>query len=102
MMPLVLTGFTFVFSIFFIFVTYRYIHELRAKKCECSNAPVRDVLEIVNYIQLGLLGIILLIILLIIVSSLFFNKGPIALGMNKAKSSTPRKSTPTKKSPSRK
>lgn len=101
-LPHVLTGFTFVFSIFFIFATYRYIHELRAKKCACSNAPVRDVLEIVNYIQLGLLGIAVILIVFIVTANFFSKKSMFSLGSlkkgNKSKSTQSKsKSTPSKR-----
>jgi hypothetical protein len=46
---------TLICSIFFIFVTYRYIHELKDAKCGCSEHKVRDVLETVNFIQMVLL-----------------------------------------------
>lgn len=49
-----------VLTLAFIIIVLIYIHDLKKKKCECSESKVRDVLEIVNYIQLGLLGLITL------------------------------------------
>lgn len=42
----------------FIIITYKYVHDLKKKKCECSRELARDVLEIVNYIQLGILVLV--------------------------------------------
>lgn len=39
----------------FIGIVYHYIHELKRKKCECSEDLARDILEIINYIQLFVL-----------------------------------------------
>ena len=62
LLPKVVMGLTVIFTLFFIFVTYRYIHELKEKKCACSNAPTRDVLEIVNYIQIFFIAFAVLLI----------------------------------------
>lgn len=49
----------------FVIIVFTYIHDLKKKKCECSEAITRTVLEIVNYIQLSLIIILLIL-------SLFF------------------------------
>lgn len=48
-------------SIAFITITFLYVRDLKKKKCECSDETARDVLEIVNYIQIGIVGFVLLI-----------------------------------------
>lgn len=63
LLPKTFLALTMFFTLFFIFVVYRYIHELREKKCECSKDKVRDVLEVVNYIQIGLLVFALVVII---------------------------------------
>jgi uncharacterized membrane protein YphA (DoxX/SURF4 family) len=50
------------FNIFFVFTVFDYIHELKQKKCECSRSLSRDVLEIVNYVQVALIIVLLLTI----------------------------------------
>lgn len=41
-------------TVAFLIITYQYVNDLKKKKCECSRETARDVLEIVNYIQIGL------------------------------------------------
>lgn len=50
------------FTIFFIFTVFHYIHDLKVKKCECSKSNIRDILEVVNYIQVGLIIFAMLVI----------------------------------------
>jgi len=50
-----------ILTLAFIVIVLLYIHDLKKKKCECSESHIRDVLEIVNYIQIGLLGLVLLV-----------------------------------------
>jgi hypothetical protein len=69
-LPVALAGLTFVFGLTFIFVVFTYIQELRKKKCECSKAPIRDILEIFNYIQIFLIGFALVLMLMIAIASL--------------------------------
>lgn len=52
----------FALTIFFISVVYHYIHELKVKKCRCSENMARDILEFVNYIQIFLVIFSLLLI----------------------------------------
>lgn len=66
LLPRVVLSITFMFTIFFIIVVYRYIHELREIKCKCSEGMTRDVLEIVNYIQIFLLAFAVLLFLMMI------------------------------------
>lgn len=70
-LPVALASLTFVFGLTFVFVVFAYIQELRKKKCECSEAPIRDILEIVNYIQIFLVGFALILILVVAVAGLF-------------------------------
>lgn len=55
----------------FVIIVFTYIHDLKKKKCECSEATTRNVLEIVNYIQLALIVILFIL-------SLFFGSVLIA------------------------
>jgi nucleoside recognition membrane protein YjiH len=55
-------------TISFIFIVFFYIHELKKKKCECSVSDTRKVLEIVNYIHLGLLGLVIIALIYAIFS----------------------------------
>lgn len=59
--PIIMTV-QFVFSVAFVMIVYHYIHELKKKKCSCSAHLARDVLEVVNYIQMFLIivGIVLM------------------------------------------
>lgn len=50
----------FAMTVFFVFVVFDYIHELKVKKCQCSESMTRDVLEVVNYVQVALLIFMLL------------------------------------------
>jgi hypothetical protein len=47
----------FVATIAFVLITYHYIQMLKVQKCACSQHLARDVLEIVNYIQLFLIAL---------------------------------------------
>lgn len=58
--PYTVGAFIGALTLAFIIIVLIYIHDLKKKKCDCSKSTVRDVLEIVNYIQLGLLGLIML------------------------------------------
>jgi hypothetical protein len=49
----------FLGNIFFAVIVFKYIHELRTEKCECSEDQARDLLELINYIQIALLIFIL-------------------------------------------
>ena len=66
-------------TIAFIVVVFFYIHELKKKKCECSESNTRTVLEIVNYVQIGLGS-------LVIIMAIFFTHTFIS-----GTSSTPKK-----------
>lgn len=70
-LPVALASLTLVFGLTFVFVVFAYIQELRKKKCECSEAPIRDILEIVNYIQIFLVGFVLILMLVIAIAGLF-------------------------------
>ena len=60
-LPGVITSLLGALTIAFIIIVFLYIHELKKKKCECSVSDTRKVLEIVNYVQLGLLGLIIIV-----------------------------------------
>lgn len=49
----------------FLIAVFQYIHRLKREKCECSQAVTRDVMEIVNLVQIVLfsVGIFLLILM---------------------------------------
>jgi hypothetical protein len=53
----VIVGLYFIATIAFIIITYYYIQKLKVEKCECSAHVARDVLEIVNYIQMFLIAL---------------------------------------------
>jgi hypothetical protein len=55
----------FIASLVFIISVFQYIHELKRIKCECSEAKTRDILEIVNYIQLGLLALVAVVFIIV-------------------------------------
>lgn len=59
--PPVLMTLQFVAVLFFVAVVFQYVHELKVKKCQCSEDLARDVLEVVNYVQMFLLGLALLL-----------------------------------------
>jgi hypothetical protein len=61
-LPPILMTIQFVLSIVFVMIVYHYIHDLKQKKCSCSAHLARDVLEVVNYIQIFLviIGIVLM------------------------------------------
>lgn len=61
--PGIITSVMAMLTLFFIGVVYFYIEELKKKKCECSVSDTRKVLEIVNYIQIGLIAIIFIMML---------------------------------------
>ena len=60
-LPGLITSIIGALTIAFIIIVFLYIHELKKKKCECSVSDTRKVLEIVNYVQLGLLGLIIIV-----------------------------------------
>jgi uncharacterized membrane protein len=62
-LPGVVTALIGALTIAFIIIVFLYIHELKKKKCECSVSDTRKVLEIVNYVQLGLLGLVIIVII---------------------------------------
>ena len=62
-MPTALLTLQFVVAVFFIGVVYQYIHDLRKQKCECSEHMARDVLEIVNYVQIFLIVFTILVVM---------------------------------------
>ena len=87
-LPRVVLSITLIFTIFFIIAVYRYIHELREKKCKCSEGTTRDVLEIVNYIQIFLLAfVVILVVMSLLFASNNMGKKPIT-----SKKITPRRS----------
>lgn len=45
-------------TLVFIISVFQYIHELKRIKCECSESKTRDILEIVNYIQIGVVALV--------------------------------------------
>lgn len=61
--PGIITVVMSLLTIFFIGVVYFYIEELKKKKCECSVSDTRKVLEIVNYIQIGLFALVFIMML---------------------------------------
>lgn len=60
--PVILT-LHFIISISFILIAYHYIHDLKNKKCKCSESVARDVLMYVNYIQLGMMFFIFIMLI---------------------------------------
>lgn len=52
-----------ILSLIFIIVVFQYIHELKRIKCECSESKTRDILEIVNYIQIAVVALFALVII---------------------------------------
>jgi len=66
--PMLLNSVISILTISFIFIVFFYIHELKKKKCECSVSDTRKVLEIVNYIHLGLLGLVIIALIYAIFS----------------------------------
>lgn len=54
-------------TLVFIGVVYSYIRYLKKDKCDCSKDLARDILEIFNYIQIGLVGLLIIILFYIIV-----------------------------------
>lgn len=52
-----------ILSLVFIIVVFQYIHELKRIKCECSESKTRDILEIVNYIQIAVVSLFALVII---------------------------------------
>lgn len=74
LMPPILMTLQFILSIAFVMIVYHYIIELKKKKCDCSAHLARDILEIVNYIQIVLIAIMLfLMIHLIFTIEYFYN-----------------------------
>ncbi len=70
-LPPILMLVNYVIMILFFVTVYQYIHKLKKEKCECSENVARDVLEIVNYIQLALviLSLLMMIYAMFIVSN---------------------------------
>lgn len=62
-MPPILMTLQFVLSVGFVMVVYHYIHDLKQKKCACSESMARDILEIVNYIQVFLVVVSLVMMI---------------------------------------
>lgn len=52
--PPILMTLQFLLSVGFVVVVYNYIHDLKREKCSCSEGMARDILEVVNYIQMFL------------------------------------------------
>lgn len=52
----------FVVSVAFILIVYHYIHDLKMKKCKCSENTARDVLMYVNYVQIFMVFFILILL----------------------------------------
>ena len=50
--PAILLTLEILASIIFVIIVYHYVHDLKKKKCECSVDLARDILEIINYVQL--------------------------------------------------
>lgn len=48
-------------------VTYAYIRALKTKGCDCSESHIRDVWEIMNYVQLGMVLLSICLVLLLLV-----------------------------------
>lgn len=69
-LPPILMVVNYVLMIFFFITVYQYIHKLKKEKCECSENEARNILEIVNYIQLALvlLSLIMMIYAMFMVS----------------------------------
>jgi len=61
-------------NIAFIVIVFQYVHKLKTIKCECSDGTERKVMEIFNYIQLGL--IVVSIIGSLIVAVYSFSSAP--------------------------
>ncbi len=55
----------FIAMVIFVIITHNYITYLKKMKCECSNSVVRDVLQVVNYVQMFLMSLILIIMIYI-------------------------------------
>lgn len=83
--PKAIFALSFVFTIFFVIEVYRYIHHLKEVKCACSESPVRDVLEVVNIIQIGLLAFALAIFVGAVVLLFIGNRVAIPLKQPKTK-----------------
>jgi hypothetical protein len=49
--PIVFT-INFIISMIFVFIVYQYIHDLKVNLCTCSVGILRDMLEIINYMQI--------------------------------------------------
>ena len=80
-----------VLSLVFIVVVFQYIHELKRIKCGCSESQTRDILEIVNYIQIGVVALFTLVIIFKFITTMI-NGGKV----------TKTKATSSKKSPTAK
>lgn len=60
--PPILLTIHFIISISFIMIVYHYIHDLKIKKCKCSENVARDVLMFINYIQIFLMVFVLILL----------------------------------------
>jgi hypothetical protein len=65
-LPPILMTIQFVLTIVFVGIVYHYIMNLKQKNCKCSNDTARDILEIINYIQIFLIVLGLLIMIHVI------------------------------------
>lgn len=65
--PTIMTMY-FIFTTIFVLVVYHYIQYLKSSNCACSVNFMRDVLEVVNYIQLGLLTFVVILAVYIVIS----------------------------------
>ena len=74
-LPPILMLVNYVLMIIFFVTTYQYVHKLKREKCECSENEARNVLEIVNYIQIALvlLSLLMMIYAMFIVSKILKN-----------------------------
>lgn len=92
--PPVFMTIQFVLTIFFVFVVYNYISDLKRNKCACSADVARDVLEIFNMIQMFLLAFVLIVMI-----HIMFTIAQASMKMNKSLSEvlkTPKKKYPPK------
>lgn len=60
--PPILLTLHFIISISFIVIVYHYIHDLKVKKCKCSESAARDVLMFINYIQIFMVMFVLILL----------------------------------------
>jgi len=79
--PAVLTLY-FITAVVFVAIVYQYIQGLKTANCQCSNDVMRDILEITNYLQIGLIVLIIVIAIYIVMSlgSFIENNGNLDTG----------------------